>query len=568
MSRRAPALEQPEVSRTTAQPTGGALNLDAPFLLERQTEVLELIASTAPLHTTLDRLLVSLEELLVTARCSVLLLDPDGRTLRHGAAPRLPESYMAAIDGMAIGPAAGSCGTAAYRNEQVVATDIRSDERWRAFRSAADRAGLRSCWSTPIVGRSGSPVGTFAVYQERPHEPTSREQGLVARFTHLAAVAIEHAQLVGDLVESEERFRRAFDDNAAAMVILSRDIEVEQANTAMRQLTGQGRADIVGCPFVSLLSDEDRRHLGRQLAGLAAGRLHELRVEAGIELEPGRSIPVELTASPVLDAVGSPQRLCVTMLDMTARHAAEAAERARREADVARRTAEEHSRAKSELLTTVSHEVRTPLQAITGFAEQLTTLGLDDARRREALGGISTAAGHVMDLVNDVLELSRIESRALPIATENVAVTALFQEVVEVLCSTARQRGTSLATDAGDVDVRADPLRLRQVLLNLVGNALRHGHRDGRVELVARRSGSRTIIEVRDDGPGIPQPFLPYIFDPFSRPSDVPGTDGADGYGLGLSLAHALVEAMDGTVEVRSTGPDGTVMTVDLPAPT
>jgi PAS domain S-box-containing protein len=549
-------------------PSRGELSADAQVLLQRQTEVLELIAATAPLRTTLDRLLISLEELLVTARCSVLLLDRDGRTLRHGAAPGLPESYVAAIDGMAIGPSAGSCGTAAYRNEPVVAADIRSDERWRDFRSLADRAGLRSCWSTPIVGRSGNPIGTFAVYHEGPHQPTPRQQRLVARFTHLAAVAIEHAQLVGDLVESEERFRRAFDDNAAAMVLLSRDLEVEQANSAMRQLTGRTRADIVGRPFVSLLPEEDQRHLQRQLAGLAARRIHDLRLESGVQQEDGGCVPVELTASPVLATSGSPHRLCVTMLDMTARHTAEAAERARREADVARRTAEENSRAKSELLTTVSHEVRTPLQAITGFAEQLTTLELDDARRREALDGITTAAGHVMELVTDVLDLSRIESRALPIDPEDVSVAALFREVHEVLCSTADQRGTSLTVDAGDVRVHGDPLRLRQVLLNLVANALRHGRRDGRVEVVAGRSGSRAVIEVRDDGPGIPQPFLPHIFDPFTRAPDAHGADGADGYGLGLSLAHALVEAMDGTLEVRSTGPAGTVMAVDLPAPT
>lgn len=554
--------QQLEAIGPTTAVTDGDLGADAQVLLERQTEVLELIAATAPLRTTLDRLLVSLEELLVSARCSVLVLDRDGTTLRHGAAPRLPAFYVSGIDGMAIGPMAGSCGTAVYRNEPVVDVDIRSNERWRDFRGLAERAGLRSCWSTPIVGHSGNPIGTFALYHDRPHEPTPREQRLVARFTHLAAVAIEHAQLVGDLVESEERFRRAFDDNAAAMALLSRDLEVEQVNAAMRQLTGGTRGDLVGRPFASLLPTEDQRHVQRQLADLAARRIHDLRLESGVQQACGGCVPVELTASPVLATSGSPHRLCVTMVDMTARHAAEAAEQARREADVARRTAEENSRAKSELLTTVSHEVRTPLQAITGFAEQLTTLDLDDVRRREALDGITTAAGHVMELVTDVLDLCRVESRALPIAAEDVPVAELFKEVCEVLRSTAHQRGASLTADAGDVTVHADPLRLRQVLLNLVGNALRHGHRGGRVEVLAARSGSRTVIEVRDDGPGIPQPFLPHLFDPVSRAPDTPG---ADGYGLGLSLAHALVGAMDGTLAVRSTGPAGTIMSVDLP---
>lgn len=561
-----PARKQAGAVVPAPGPADGDLGADAQVLLQRQTEVLELIAATAPLRTTLDLLLASLEELLVTARCSVLVLDRDGRTLRHGSAPRLPDAYVAGIDGMTAGPSAGSCGTAVHRNEPVVAVDIRSDERWRDFRGLADHAGLRSCWSTPIVGHSGNPIGTFALYHDRPHEPTPREERLVARFTHLAAVAIEHAQLVGDLVDSEERFRRAFDDNAAAMVLLSRDLEVEQANTAMRQLSGGTRTNLVGRPFVSLLPGEDQRHVQRQLAGLAAGRIRELRLESGVQRASGGCVPVELTASPVLATSGAPHHLCVTMLDMTARHAAEAAEHARRDAEVARRTAEEQSRAKSELLTTVSHEVRTPLQAITGFAEQLTTLNLDDARRREALDGITTAAGHVMELVTDVLDLSRIESGALPIEPKSVPVAELFHEVCEVLGSTAHQRGASLTTDAGDVRVRADPLRLRQVLLNLVGNALRHGRRDGRVEVLAGRSGSRAVIEVRDDGPGIPQPFLPHLFDPFSRAPNAPGSDGADGYGLGLSLAHALVGAMDGTLEVRSTGPAGTVMAVDLPA--
>lgn len=567
MSSRPRAPEDDHVQ--AAAPTASSedrLGADARVLLERQTEVLELIAATAPLRTTLERLLTSLEELLVTGRCSVLLLDRDGTTLRHGSAPGLPESYVSAIDGMSIGPSAGSCGTAAHGNEQVVAVDIRTDERWRDFRGLAERAGLRSCWSTPIVGRSGRPIGTFAVYHDRPHEPTRRQQLLVARFTHLAAVAIEHARLVGDLVESEERFRRAFHDNAAAMVLLTPALEVAQANTAMRQLTGRPVLEIVGRPFASLLTDEDRRHLRRQLTGLAAGRIGEVRLEATILQDPDRPTPVELTASPVLDPGGSPHRLCVTMLDMTARHAAEAAERARREADVARRTAEEHSHAKSELLTTVSHEVRTPLQAITGFAEQLTTLELDDGRRREALEGITTAAGHVLELVTGVLDLSRIESGALPIEPATVPVEAVLRDVQDVLRSTARQRGTCVTLDPADVHVRADPLRLRQVLLNLVGNALRHGRHGGEVAVVASGAGSRAVIDVRDDGPGIPRAFVPHVFDAFSRPPATPGTDGADGYGLGLSLAHALVQAMDGTLEVRSTGPEGTVMTVELPS--
>lgn len=535
---------------------------DAGTLLQGQTEVLELIAATAPLTTILDRILTSLEALLVTARCSVLLLDRDGRSLRHGAAPSLPTSYVEAIDGLTIGPSSGACGTAAFHNEQVVCADITRDWRWRDFRSLASSSGLGACWSTPITGRTGMPVGTFAVYHRRPHRPTPRERQLVARFTHLAAVAIEHARLVDDLVDSEERFRRAFHDNAAAMALLYLDLRVDRTNAVMRRLTALPAVDPASRPFTSLFTAADRPDLQRQLADLAAGRIGEVRLEAAVRRSSGAATSVELTASPVLDAAGVPRRLCITMLDMTAREEAESADRARREAEIARRVAEEHSRHKSELLRTVSHEVRTPLQAITGFAEQLTTLGLDEARRRQALDSISTAAGHVGALLTDVLELSRIESRALSIVPEVVAVSALLQEVCEVLGARIRERGMTMRVDGGGVRLHADPLRVRQVLLNLVGNAIRHGRDGGRIDVAAGRLGSRVAIEVRDDGPGIPRAFLPSLFVPFTRAGS---PEGGDGYGLGLSLAHGLVTAMDGTLEVGSTGPAGTTMRVELP---
>ena len=214
---------------------------DARDMLDRQTEVLELIAAAVPLHDVLAEILNSLERLIPGARCSVLLLDRERRTLHHGAAPSLPVAYVAAIDGLAIGDHAGSCGTAAALNTAVVTADVRTDPRWVEYRAHAESAGLRSCWSTPIQGRDGMPVGTFAVYHDAPHRPSGREQLLVDRFTHLASVAIEHADLVGELVASEERFRRSFDDNSLGMALVGLDRRIARCNTALASLA-RGRA--------------------------------------------------------------------------------------------------------------------------------------------------------------------------------------------------------------------------------------------------------------------------------------------------------------------------------------
>ena len=163
---------------------------EATAVLDRQTSVMEQLASGARLGDVLEGIVVALEELIPGSRCSVLLLDDDG-VLRHGAAPTLPSAYSDAIDGLVPGPLAGSCGTAVHLGRQVVAADVSSDPRWEPFRDLAVEHDIGACWSSPIRSRSRI-VGTFAVYDRRPHEPDERERELVRRFTHLASIAVAH----------------------------------------------------------------------------------------------------------------------------------------------------------------------------------------------------------------------------------------------------------------------------------------------------------------------------------------------------------------------------------------
>ncbi len=159
-------------------------------VLDRQTAVMEQLASGAALPVVLDSIVLALEELMPGSRCSILLLDEAG-TLRHGSAPTLPAGYSAAIDGLVPGPLAGSCGTAVHLGQAVIAVDVATDPRWERYRELAARYGLRACWSTAIRSRSQI-VGSFAVYREAPYEPDERDQELVRRFTHLTSLAVEH----------------------------------------------------------------------------------------------------------------------------------------------------------------------------------------------------------------------------------------------------------------------------------------------------------------------------------------------------------------------------------------
>ncbi|GAA2848799.1 hypothetical protein GCM10010472_02150 [Pseudonocardia halophobica] len=519
---------------------------DSVALLRKQTRILEQIAIGTDLGEVLTGITATLEELLPGCRCSVLLLDPDSATLRHGAAPSLPADYSAAIDGMSIGSSAGSCGTAAYLGRVVVAEDITTDTRWASFRPLAATHGLRACWSTPIRGRSGV-TGTFAVYHDEPHRPDPREERLVERVTHLASVAIDHDRLFGALTESEERFRRAFEDNATGMALATLDGALTRMNRALLDLLGQTEYELLGVRLEDLFH---RRTPGDQY-------------EATARTPDGRPLEVAIVVSPVRGPGGRPLHLSVNVLDITGRRAAESERRRRREAEVAQRAAEAANRAKTDFLTALGHELRTPLQAVEGFIEVLGTLDLSPTRRDVALGHISSAGAHILSIVDDVLDVARIEAGALPLHLHDVDLDPLVDEVFAMAESLAAGHRVVVRRVGGPVTVRADPRRVRQVLLNLTVNGIRYNESGGEVEVAWQRVTDGVLITVTDTGPGIADEHLGRLFTPFDRL----GADSEEGVGLGLPLARGLAEAMHGTLDVSSTVGVGTTVSVRLPAP-
>lgn len=173
-------------------------------LLEGQSLVLELIARGESLQQVLDTMLRIIQLQCSGMLASILLLEPDGIHIRHGAAPDLPEEYVRAIDGLTIGPQAGSCGTAAYTRKAVVVADIATDPLWNDYRVMALKHGLRACWSTPIFDSERRVLGTFAMYFRVPGVPDEGHLRLIEISTHIAAIAITKHR-----AEEEIRRRRA-----------------------------------------------------------------------------------------------------------------------------------------------------------------------------------------------------------------------------------------------------------------------------------------------------------------------------------------------------------------------
>src|SRR6266404_6017068 len=175
----------------------------AEALLAAENQILEMVATGRPLTVILDGLCRLVDTLCDKSLASILLIDPNGRCLRRGAGRSFPEAFMAAVDGIEIGPCVGSCGTAAYRKEQVIVSDIATDPLWANYRELALAYGLRSGWSTPILSSDGSVLGVFGIYGREPRSPTPQHHHTIKQITHLASVAIERKQAAESLRASE-----------------------------------------------------------------------------------------------------------------------------------------------------------------------------------------------------------------------------------------------------------------------------------------------------------------------------------------------------------------------------
>ncbi|RTL40915.1 MAG: PAS domain S-box protein, partial [Rhodocyclaceae bacterium] len=212
--------------------------------LETQRHILEMVASGATLRNTLETLARGVEAQLPDVRVSILLLDADGVHLRHGAAPNLPDGYNRAVDGVPIGEAVGSCGTAAWRRSPVIVRDIATDPLWKDYRELAAEYGLVACWSTPIFSREGVVLGTFALYPGSTSGPAERHLQQVALATDLAAIAVARHREESALRESEARFRQLFEVAPLPLSLVNREGRIIDINRRFVESFGYNRREI------------------------------------------------------------------------------------------------------------------------------------------------------------------------------------------------------------------------------------------------------------------------------------------------------------------------------------
>lgn len=383
-------------------------------------------------------------------RCSILLLDHDGPALRHGAAPNLPASYCASIDGLGIGPNAGSCGTAAYTRRTTIVSDIASDPLWTDYRHLALPAGLRACWSTPILGAAGDCLGTFAMYYDEPRSPSDSDIELITTAAVLAGALIEREYLLA----SSQADREALSDANAEL-----EMQADELETA--------------------------------------------------------------------------------------------------------------NRAKSDFLATMSHELRTPLNAIAGYADLLLAgvRGEMTAPQRGDVERMKRSGQHLLGLINDILNFAKLEAGRVEFHLADLRVGPMMQSLEELVRPQvdAKELAYSQRIPDAELAIRGDAEKVRQILINLVTNAVKFTEPGGRISIESDATDSRVQIHVHDTGRGIPAEHLARIFDPFIQIDRERTPKSQQGVGLGLSISRDLAHGMGGTLSAESTVGEGSRFTLTLP---
>jgi PAS domain S-box-containing protein len=357
------------------------------------------------------------------------------------------------------------------------------------------------------------------------------------------------------LDESRQTLEEFFENASIGLMLLGPDGTILRANRMELETMGYAFDEYVGEDYFGFNTDPVA---GRRLIELLANGQSLDTYETQIRCKDGGIKTIGLSCNALRNKRGEFVHARCFTRDITALKEAEAAERARLEAERA-------SSAKSEFLSRMSHELRTPMNAILGFAQLLQMEDLEE-EQQDSVGQIRSAGEHLLRLINEVLDISRIEAGALTISLEPVLLSDVAGEVKSLITPLAGQREITvrLELDLNDAThVLADRQRLCQVILNLVSNAVKYNKKGGSVVIggsVLR--DSRFRVSVTDTGAGIPTTRVHQIFQPFERLGAEETT--IEGTGLGLALSKRLVEAMGGVISF-DTSNDGTSFHVDLP---
>ena len=582
---------------------------------EELARIARLVNESLDLTTVSERIAESVLGLLRAHSSAIRLLQPDGSLQAIALGGRIQGN---APSRDRLPPGVGLVGRAAAEGRPMWSADVRADARFQLNRELRERnveVGIVAGLAVPLrVG--GKVIGVLSVGSPTPRQFTEAEIALLETFADQAAVAINNAQNQEALAKQAERLRILHEIDRGLIAEQSPDAIAAAALRPLRELLGVPRA-IVNLFDLAAGEVEWLAAAGRHRIRVGPGVRYSLELMGDVEaLKRGETQVIDVNALPPspeveallvsgvhvymvvpmiaggeligalsfggdpgpfpADQVGIAQEAAAQLAiaiaqarlhERVKQQAAElevrVAERTR-ELSVATAEADRANLAKSEFLSRMSHELRTPLNAILGFA-QLLELDAASAEQQESVGQILRAGRHLLGLINEILDISRIEAGRLQLSLEPVPVQETVRQAIELVQPSAAEAHVTVRAEAiGEaLHVQADRQRLQQVLLNLLSNGVKYNRAGGTVTVACRETTARWLrIEVTDTGQGITADKLARLFTPFDRLGAE--ASAVEGTGLGLALSKSLVEAMGGALQVRSQPEEGCTFWVEL----
>lgn len=358
----------------------------------------------------------------------------------------------------------------------------------------------------------------------------------------------------------DQHYRAIFEAAGVGIATLTLDGHFVEVNQRFAEITGRRREDLIGLHFQDISHPEDAPVNQATMDTLVNGQSDRLTREKRYVRPNGDVVYAMLNAVLLKDKAGRPQHIVSVIEDI--------GERLRmQEALTTARTAERASKAKTEFLSRMSHELRTPLNAMLGFTQLLRVdprFPLAEAQRQK-VDHIEKAGAHLLAMMTDVLDLSRIEAGSLPMSIETLEVSNVMEEALALISNQASDAGLILThtLPPQGLYLKADRVRVRQVLTNLLSNAIKYNYPRGQIQLEAMALDDRVLITVSDTGQGMTNEQVAHLFEPFNRLGAE--RTNIEGTGIGLVIVKRLLDLMNGSVEVSSTPGTGTSFRVWLP---
>ena len=532
------------------------------FFRAGQSRVLEMIAADAPLADVLTRLVLLMEGQAEGLRCSILLLNRDGKHVRHGAAPNLPEAYVKAVNGAAIGPRNGSCGTAMYTRKPIVVADVMTDPLWSDYRELAKICGLRACWSTPILSPQGEVLGSFAMYRQETRGPRPEETRLTEIATHIAGIAIERQRQQEILREREARISLAAESADLAFWILYPEQNTAWMSEKGRLIYGFDSNLPLTCDLILSRVHPDERAAVKAAYDRSCALYGTFESEHRLLLPYGKTRWVIMRGRCLKDEEGNLLETIGVTLDVSAQKQADLQLQVQRE-EMAHRN---RVSLMGEMTASFAHELNQPLTAIANNASAarrfLERGNIDPVLLQQLLQDMVADSQRAGEVIRGIRSLVRKETSVHTLLDLNSVIT----ETVRLVSTDVLSRESVVTTELDPhlPQVNGAPVQIQQILLNLIINAL--DAMEGlppaeRRIVISTRSDKGDVAEVtvRDFGTGLPKDRPDKVFDHFFSTKQ-------KGMGMGLTIVRSIIEAHGGTIMAENALERGARMIVRLPA--